>query len=135
MGKLYTRFLPACWVLAVLLLAQNLFLWGGVAVTPQVGDRIMDQASLQSPVAWTYLVFGKLSVNPIGLSDSARSYAAGRFSAVYPDVALDEHTALDRLLAAQGALFRTAYWLGPIFLVLAIVLQTIKPKPIRSFGT
>ena len=135
MGKLYTRFLPACWVLAVLLLAQNLFLWGGVAVTPQVGDRIMDQASLQSPVAWTYLVFGKLSVNPIGLSDSARNYAAGRFSAVYPDVALDEHTALDRLLAAQGALFRTAYWLGPIFLVLAIVLQTIKPKPIRSFGT
>ncbi|HMB42555.1 MAG TPA: hypothetical protein VKM00_01605, partial [Luteimonas sp.] len=131
MGKLYTRFLPACWVLAVLLLAQNLFLWGGVAVTPQVGDRIMDQASLQSPVAWTYLVFGKLSVNPIGLSDSARNYAAGRFSAVYPDVALDEHTALDRLLAAQGALFRAAYWLGPIFLLLAIVLQLIKPKPIR----
>ena len=134
MGKLYTRFLPFCWLMAVLLMGQNLFLWGGIAVTPQVGDRIMDQSSLQSPVAWTYLVFGKLTVDPIGLSDSARNYAAGHFSAVYPDVALDEHTALDRLLAAQGVLLRTAYWGGPIFLLLAIVLQLIKPKPIRSFG-
>jgi hypothetical protein len=135
MGKLYTRFLPACWVLGLLFMAQNLFLWGGVAVTPQIGDRIMDQASLQSPVAWTYLVFGKLSVNPIGLSDSARNYAAGRFSAVYPDVALDEHTALERLLDAQNALVRTSYWAAPIFLLFAIVLQLVKPKPIRSFGT
>lgn len=135
MSKLYTRFLPACWVIAVLLMAQNLFLWGGVAVTPQVGDRIMDQASLQSPVAWTYLVFGKQTVKPLGLDDSARDYAAKHFSSVYPDVALDEHTALDRLLAAQGAFLRLAYWAGPIFLGLAIVLQVIKPKQIRQFGT
>src|SRR5689334_8335658 len=113
MGKLYTRFLPFCWLMAVLLMAQNLYLWGGVAVTPQIGERIMNQSSLQSPVAWTYLVFGKLIVDPIGLSDSARNYAAGRFSDVYPDVALDEHTALDRLLAAQGVLLRTSYWAGP----------------------
>lgn len=134
MGKLYTRFLPACWVFAILLMTHNLYLWGGVAVTPQVGDRIMDQASLQSPIAWTYLVFGKQTVNPIGMDGAARDYAAKHFSAVYPDVALDEHTALDRLLAAQGALLRTSYWLGPIFLLLAVVLQLIKPKPIRSFG-
>ena len=135
MGKLYTRFLPACWVLALLLMGQNLFLWGGVAVTPQIGDRIMDQASMQSPIAWSYLVFGKLTVDPIGLGDSARNYAATHFSAVYPEVALDEHTALDRLLLAQSVLLRTAYWAGPIFLLLSIVLQLIKPKPIRQFGT
>jgi hypothetical protein len=135
MGKLYTRFLPACWVIGLLLMAHNLYLWGGVAVTPQVGDRILDQASLQSPVAWTYLVFGKQTVNPLGIDASARNYAASHFSAVYPEVALDEHTALDRLLAAQNALLRTCYWVGPIFLLLSIVLQLIKPKPIRSFGT
>ena len=135
MSKLYTRFLPACWVLAVLLMAQNLFLWGGVAVTPQVGDRIMDQASLQSPVAWTYLVFGKQTVNPFGLADSARAYAAEHFSSVYPEVALDEHTALDRLLAAQSALLRLSYWGGLILLLLSIVLQLIKPKRVRQFGT
>jgi hypothetical protein len=135
MGKLYTRFLPFCWVMGILLMAHNLFLWGGVAMTPQVGDRIMNQASLQSPLAWTYLAFGKQTVNPLGLATSASDYAASHFSAVYPDVALDEHTALDRLLAAQGALLRTAYWAGPIFLLLSIVLQLIKPKPIRSFGT
>jgi len=135
MSKLYTRFLPACWLLSALLMAHNLFLWGGVAVTPQVGDRILDQASLQSPVAWAYLVLGKQTVNPIGMDDSARSYAASHFSAVYPDVATDEHTALDRLLAAQSAYLRVSYWGGLIFLVLIIVLQLIKPKPIRSFGT
>jgi hypothetical protein len=135
MGKLYSRFLPACWLLAVVLMLQNLYLWGGVAVTPQIGDRIMNQASLQSPVAWTYLVFGKLTVHPLGLDSAAQEYAAKNFSAVYPEVALDEHTALDRLLAAQSALLRTAYWAGPIFLLLSIVLQLAKPKPIRSFGT
>jgi|SRR4249919_3485713 len=135
MGKLYSRFLPLCWVIGVLLMLHNLFLWGGVAVTPQVGSRIMDQASLQSPLAWTYLVFGNQTVSPLGLSRTASDYAADHFSAVYPDVVLDDHTALDRLLAAQGASLRTAYWAGPIFLLLAIVLQSIKPKPIRSFGT
>src|SRR5436190_20776703 len=101
-SKLYTRFLPFCWVFGLLLLAHNLFLWGGVAVTPKVGDRIMNQASLQSPVAWTYLALGKQTVNPFGLDKAAVDYAAGHFSAVYPDVATDEHTALDRLLTAQG---------------------------------
>ena len=132
---LYTRVLPVCWVLGLLLMAHNLYLWGGVAVTPQVGDRIMDQALMQSPVAATYLVLGKQSVDPIGIDASARDYAARQFSAVYPEVALDEHTALDRVLAAQSALLRTAYWAGPIFLLLSIVLQLLKPKPIRSFGT
>jgi len=135
MGKLYTRFLPACWLLAVVFMAQNLFLWGGVAVTPNVGERLLDQASLQSPVAWTYLVFGKQTVNQLGLDSAARDYAARHFSAVYPEVALDEHTALDRVLAAQNGFLRLAYWAGPIFLLLSIVLQLIKPKPIRQFGT
>lgn len=135
MSKFYTRFLPFCWAVAVLLMLHNLFLWGGVAMTPQVGDRILNQSSLQSPLAWSYLMFGKQTVNPLGLEQSARDYAAGHFSAVYPEVALDEHTALDRVLAAQGAFLRSAYWGGPIFLLLAIVLQVVKPKPIRSFGT
>jgi hypothetical protein len=135
MSKLYTRFLPFCWLMAVLLIAQNLYLWGGVAVTPKVGDRIMDQALLESPIAATYLVIGEKTVTPLGIEASARDYAASHFSEVYPDVALDEHTALNRLLVAQSALLRTAYWAAPIFLLLSIVLQAIKPKPIRSFGT
>lgn len=129
------KFLPLCWLVAVLLWAHNLYLWGGVAVTPQVGDRIVDQSMLQSPLAATYLILGKQTVVPIGQSDSARDYAAERFSSVYPDIATDQHTALDRLLAAQSALFRLAYWAAPILLLLSIVLQLRKPKPIRSFGT
>jgi hypothetical protein len=122
-------------VLTLLVLAQNLFLWGGVAVTPRVGDRIMDQALLQSPIAATYLILGKQTVVPLGIDASARDYAAGRFSSVYPAVALDEHTALDQVLSAQSALLRSAYWAGPFLLLLSIVLQVIKPKPIKSFGT
>src|SRR4029078_8449177 len=99
------------------------FLWGGVAVTPKIGAWITNQASIQSPIAWTYLAAGRQAVDVLDIEHAASDYADKHFSALYPAVVLDQHTALDQLLNSQDSLLRTVYLGAPILLLLSIILQ------------
>lgn len=128
------KFGMLCWLLTGLLFAYDLYLWGGLAVTPKIGDRLREQASVQSPIAATYLFLGHQAIGITGQAAGASAFAANRFKTIYPQLENDRYTALDRLLDAQTSTGTFAYYGAPLLLLLCLVQQARRPRQIRSFG-
>lgn len=131
MGK-YIRTL--FWLLTGLFFAYDLYLWGGLAITPTIGKQLREQASLQSPIAASYLFLGRHAVDAVGQSDEARDFAARRFPALVADGEVSRRMILTRFLAAQSATGSLAYYGAPLLLLLSMALHARRQKPIRSFG-
>jgi hypothetical protein len=122
------------WLLAIGLFWQNLQTWGGLALTPTIGQQLRSQASVQSPLAATYLFLGRHLVHGLGMDDSARERVARRFGPQVADTDSPPATVIPRFLSAQSASERFAYYGAPLLFVLALVLHARRQKPIRSFG-
>ena len=131
MGK-FVRAL--CWILTGWFFAYNLYLWGGLAVTPTIGKQLREQSSLQSPIAASYLFLGRHAVMKSGQSDRARIHAGKLFEAEIADTQSIPQMVLTRFLAAQSPLARLSYYGAPLLLVLSLVLHVRRPRQIRSFG-
>ena len=131
MGK-FVR--SACWVFTFWFFAYNIYVWGGLAVTPTVGKQLREQSSLQSPIAASYLFLGRHAVMKSGLSDRARIHAGKLFEAEIADTQSLPQTILGRFLAAQSPSARLSYYGAPLLLVLSLVLHARRPKQLRSFG-
>jgi hypothetical protein len=122
------------WLLAGLFLAYDLYLWGGLAVTPTIGGKLREQASLRSPLAATYLFLGRHAVDAAGRADAAMAFAAKRFPEQVADTGASRETILDHFLSAQSAAGSLAYYGAPFLLVLSLVLHARRPRQVRSFG-
>ena len=122
------------WFLMAGFLAYDLYLWGGLAVTPRIGAELRDQASVQSPLAATYLFLGRVAVDAAGRSDQAMAFAAKRFPEQVADLAGSRQMILTRFLDAQKATGTLAYYGAPVLLLLSLFLHARRPKQIRSFG-
>ena len=72
------------WLVAFWMLAQNLALWGGLALTPVIGKQLREQASVQSPLAATYLFLGRHVLPPLGLEAWAVRRVGVRFEPQTP---------------------------------------------------
>lgn len=122
------------WALAFWLLAVDLYTWGGLALTPTIGKQLREQASVQSPIAATYLFLGRHAVNSLGQDDRARARVAARFPQQIADFDGPRETVVLRFLSAQSGSDWVAYYGAPLLLVLSLVLHARRQKPIRSFG-
>jgi hypothetical protein len=131
MGKFIRAFF---WLLMALAFGYDLYLWGGLALTPGVGPRLREQASLQTPIAATYLFIGRKSVTSTGNSAGAVDYAARQFPGLVKDLDSSRQSIVDRFLSAQSARGTAAYYGAPILLVLSLVLHLLRQKQVRSFG-
>lgn len=123
------------WMLTGLCFAYDLFLWGGLAITPTVGKQLREQASLRSPLAATYLFLGRQAVDAGGLSNQAADFAASKFKAQIADQQSVPQLIVDRFLSAQSANGTFAYYGAPLLLVLSMVLHAKRTRQVRSFGT
>lgn len=122
------------WLLAGVFLAYDLYLWGGLAITPTIGKQLREQASVQSPIAASYLFLGRHAVTAAGRSSQAVDFAGKRFATQIADTESSPQLILTRFLAAQSATASLAYYGAPLLLVLSLVLHARRPKQIRSFG-
>ena len=122
------------WLLAGFFVAYDLYLWGGLAVTPTIGKALREQSSLQSPLAASYLFLGRHAVNAAGQSAEAGAFAARRFPAEIADQQSSRQMILTRFLSAQSATGTLAYYGAPLLLLLSLALHARRQKPIRSFG-
>lgn len=122
------------WLLTAWCFAYDLYLWGGLAVTPRIGIELRDQASLQSPLAATYLLLGRVAVDAAGRSAQAMAFAAERFPEQVADLESSRQMILTRFLSAQKAAGILAYYGAPSLLLLSLFLHARRPKQIRSFG-
>ena len=123
------------WILTGWFFAYDIYLWGGLAITPTIGKQLREQASVNSPLAATYLFLGRHAVGAAGMSGRATDYAAREFREEVADTQSAPQLIVARFLAAQSASGRLAYYGAPILLVLSMLLHIRRQKPIRSFGT
>ena len=122
------------WILAFVFLGFDLYLWGGLAITPVVGKVLREQASLRSPLAASYLFAGRKTVDALGREDAAVAFAARQIRAgVLADPGPPE-VVVARILAAQSATGTLCYYGAPFLLLLSLALHLRRQKPIRSFG-
>jgi len=123
------------WMLTGLCFAYDLYLWGGLAITPTIGKQLREQASLRSPLAATYLFLGRQAVDAAGLSGRAADFAGSKFPAQIADQESAPQLIVDRFLSAQSASGTFAYYGAPLLLVLSMVLHARRTRQVRSFGT
>ena len=128
----YKRILIGSWLLTVILLSYNLCLWGGVAITPRLGDAVSFQAPRENILLGLYLSAGRQTVVLGGFPGAARRFAANQFGERFPDLVTSG--GIGEVLLAQPWYARGAFYGLPILLVLSIFLQWLRPKQIRSLG-
>lgn len=129
------RFRALVWVLTALFFAYNFYLWGGLAITPTVGERLRREAIFESPIAAGYLFFGRNIVDTVGRKDESMAFAAKRFPTLLPGDGEPSQISVRGFLAAQSASGTLLYYGAPLLLLLSLVLHAMRQKPIRSFGT
>jgi hypothetical protein len=122
------------WLITGLFFAYDLYLWGGLAITPTVGKQLREMASVRSPIAATYLFVGRHAVNVAGRAEQARVFAQKRFPTLIPGADGSPLLIVERFLNAQSATGTLFYYGAPILLLLSLVLHVRRQKPIRSFG-
>lgn len=122
------------WLLTFVFLGFDLYLWGGLAITPVLGKALREEAALRSPLAASYLFAGRQTVDALGREDAAVAFAARNIRAgVLADPGPKE-LVVQRILAAQSATATLCYYGAPILLLLSLALHVRRQKPIRSFG-
>lgn len=131
MGK---RVRLVCWLLTALFCGYDFYLWGGLARTPIIGQRLRDEAIFESPVAATYLFLGRHVVDTAQRRDESAAFAARRFPTLIPNTEAEGPPSIHRFLAAQSASGTLAYYGAPVLLLLSLVLHATRQKRIRSFG-
>jgi hypothetical protein len=122
------------WLVTAWMLVQNLFLWGGLALTPGIGPQLREQANVQSPLVATYAFLGRRLIGAVGQEDRAVAHVARRFPDQVTDTDSPPQTVVPRFLAAQSAGEALDHYGAPLMLVLSLVLHARRQKPIRSFG-
>ena len=122
------------WLVTFWMLGQNLYLWGGLALTPGVGKQLREQAKLQSPLAATYIFLGRHLLPAVRLDERAIRHVASRFPRQIADTESPPQTAVARFTSAQSAGEKLDHYGAPLMLVLSLVLHARRQKPIRSLG-
>ena len=131
MGK---RMRLVFWLLTAIFCGYDFYLWGGLARTPLVGQRLRDEAIFVSPIAATYLFLGRHVVDTLQRGDESAAFAARRFPTLIPNNEAEGPPSVGRFLAAQSATGTLAYYAAPVLLLLSLVLHAMRQKQIRSFG-
>jgi hypothetical protein len=126
---------PLCLTLGFAMLAYSLYLWGGIAHTPVVGDIVRVRASTFSFITWSYVSAGFGIFDMLGWQDSARQFAAGQVGESFAAMQANPITALDDLFKMLPWHARLSYYGGPLLIMLGAFAQSRKPKSFKTFGT
>ena len=137
---MYRLLLPLILVAAVASLAANLLEYGGVALHPHHGDRLVNAAKRDNVLVQSYTAGGRALLPPLKLDERARSTAREIYGVAFESLdrqpaAGDERTLTD-MLAAVGV-YRPAWraanvWATPVLFAMLLLLLMFGPKPVRS---
>jgi hypothetical protein len=120
---------------SMLMLAHSLYFWGGIGLTPNVGDRVLMQSAKQLDLVGIgfYTHTGKAMMGLLA-PDAAQTYAANEVGQVYPSLDGDKYSAAQKIRAAMNSMQSFSHVGAPIALVVFIALFWLRPKPLRSLG-
>ena len=120
---------------SLLMFAHSFYFWGGIGLTPNVGDRVLMQAMKQLDLVGVafYTHTGKAMMGVFG-SEAAQTYAANQVGHIYPSLDGDKFMAAFKVRNAMSPMQSFSHVWAPITFVLFIVLYWLRPKAIKSLG-
>lgn len=126
---------PLCFILGTAMLLYDLYFWGGVASTSEVGALVQEHASTFSFITWSYISAGHGILNMLGWQDSAALFAQGQVGDLFVAMQASPLTALDDLFKAIPWYSLVSYYGAPLFLLIGTFAQSRKPKTFKTFGS
>jgi hypothetical protein len=124
-------------VVFLAMLMHTLYFWGGIGLTPNVGDRVLMQSAkrleLDMITVGFYTHTGK-SVMGLLAPEAAKNYAAAEVGSVYPSLDGDQFMAVEKVRSGMNSMQKLSHSGTPIALLIAILLYWRRPKPLKSLG-
>jgi hypothetical protein len=124
-------------VVFFVMLMHTLYFWGGIGLTPNVGDRVLMQSAKRMELDMISVAFythtGK-SVMGVLAPEAAKNYAAEEVGSVYPSLDGDQFMAVHKVRAAMNSMQNLSHSGLPIALLAFILLFWRRPKPLKSLG-
>lgn len=123
-------------VLFVLTLVFNAWVYGSLALEPNVGPALASAARANAPLLHAYIVLGA----PVAIrtGTSGQYVASAAFGAAYPAMAATPAVA-DSLLFSESRgplreLLILLFWAGPVLLVLALAAWVLRSRETHLMG-
>lgn len=121
--------------IAVLMLGHSLYFWGGIGLTPYVGDRVLletkDDMSQMGVGFYTHT--GKQMMG-IFAPDAAQTYAARQVGQVYKELEGAKFGGIGKIRRAMNSMQNFSHSGTPFAFIVALVLYWLRPKAIKSLG-
>ena len=120
---------------ALLMLLHSFYFWGGIGLTPNVGDRVLMQASKQMDLLGIgfYTHTGKAIMGFVA-PDAAQAYAANQVGQVYPELDGDKFMAAHKIRQAMSSTQSLSHVGTPLAFIAFLVLYWLRPKALKSMG-
>src|SRR5687767_8483395 len=108
---------------SLLMFFHSFYFWGGIGLTPNVGDRVLMQSARSMDLIGVgfYTHTGKAMMGMLA-PDAAQSYAANQVGQVYPSLDGDKFMAADKIRRAMNSMQSFSHVGAPIALLLFVVL-------------
>jgi hypothetical protein len=127
--------IPLCIILGLAMLAYDLYFWGGIASSAEVGAIVREHATTFSFITWAYVSAGQGIMDMLGLQASASQFAQTQVGGVFAAMQANPLTALDELFKKLPTHTLVSYYGGPLMLLIGAFAQSQKPKTFKTFGS
>ena len=125
----------AAFVTSMLMFLHSFYFWGGIGLTPNVGDRVLMQAvKSMDLVGIAFYTQTGTSMMGIVAPDAAQAYAASEVGHIYPSLDGDKFSAANKVYNAMDSMQHTSHVGAPLALLLFIALYYLRPKAVKSLG-
>jgi hypothetical protein len=121
-------------VMFVLVLAYDLYAWGGLARHAELGPLLHKASSNEVSLAGVYMQAGAPLLDLAGLREPAGQAAAETFASALSRVRNNPAAAMDTLQRDMSFGVQAAYYGAPLLLVLFGLLLWLRPREVHMVG-
>lgn len=132
---MYKALYRLAWTIAVAMAFHAFYFWGGVALSPDVGEKVLVQ-SIKSVDTLGVAVYAGTGRSMFGVlaPESARFYAEGQVGHVYDAAIASKHYPAVPIRDALKGLPRFTHFGTPWAFLIAALLYWRREKTIKSLG-
>lgn len=126
--------IPLCFILGFAMLAFNLYFWGGLASSDEIGSLVRERVSNFGFVTWAYVAAGESLLDLFGLQEAAANYVTAEVGQTFATMKSAPLVGLDYLFRNIPWFAKVSYYGGPLMILVGGFAQSRKPKTFKTFG-
>lgn len=121
-------------IAVVLMLAWDLYLWGGLTRAPDIGPLALEATRREVSLAAIYAPTGRAMLDVTGLTPRAAAEAAETFAPVRERLLANPPAAMETLIEDMPSSARISYYGAPALFLLFCLLWWRRPRGVHMMG-